>query len=93
MARYLQAHGLRPEIYIPDRIFEGYGPNVAAIEKLIAEGVVTRAEGDFVRMQDETAGLTLRQVSGSFKDAVAAGRVRPQVDLDTRTPSGRKLPY
>jgi single-stranded-DNA-specific exonuclease len=38
MTRYLQAHGLTPQIYIPDRIFEGYGPNVAAIEKLIADG-------------------------------------------------------
>lgn len=38
MARFLRAHGLNPEIYIPDRIFEGYGPNVAAIEKLIADG-------------------------------------------------------
>ena len=38
MARYLRGHGLDPEIYIPDRIFEGYGPNVAAIEKLIAGG-------------------------------------------------------
>lgn len=37
-ARYLRMHGLNPEIYIPDRIFEGYGPNVAAIEKLISNG-------------------------------------------------------
>ncbi len=36
--RYLRAHGLSPAIYIPDRIFEGYGPNEAAIEKLIADG-------------------------------------------------------
>ncbi|MBX2806499.1 MAG: single-stranded-DNA-specific exonuclease RecJ [Hyphomicrobiales bacterium] len=38
MARYLRAHGLDPVIYIPDRIFEGYGPNVSAIEKLINDG-------------------------------------------------------
>lgn len=38
MKRYLHMHGLSPTIYIPDRIFEGYGPNEAAIEKLIADG-------------------------------------------------------
>ena len=35
MARYLRHFGLDPQIYIPDRIFEGYGPNIAAIDKLI----------------------------------------------------------
>ena len=38
MARYLRHFGLDPEIYIPDRIFEGYGPNTAAIDKLIENG-------------------------------------------------------
>lgn len=38
LARYLAAHGLAPRIYIPDRIYEGYGPNTPAIEALIAAG-------------------------------------------------------
>ncbi len=38
MARYLKHFGLSPEVYIPDRIFEGYGPNIAAIDKLIDNG-------------------------------------------------------
>ncbi|HEX4894425.1 MAG TPA: single-stranded-DNA-specific exonuclease RecJ, partial [Hyphomicrobiaceae bacterium] len=38
MARFLAAHGCPARIYIPDRIFEGYGPNPAAIETLIKEG-------------------------------------------------------
>jgi len=38
MSRYLNALGLTPQVYIPDRIFEGYGPNVAAIDKLIDAG-------------------------------------------------------
>jgi single-stranded-DNA-specific exonuclease len=38
LARFLAHHGTRARIYIPDRIFEGYGPNVAAIEALVAEG-------------------------------------------------------
>jgi single-stranded-DNA-specific exonuclease len=38
LARFLRHHGAGARIYIPDRLFEGYGPNVAAIEKLIEEG-------------------------------------------------------
>jgi len=38
MARYLSHHGLAARIYIPDRLFEGYGPNPAAIEGLVKEG-------------------------------------------------------
>ncbi len=36
--RYLTHHGLGCRIYIPDRMFEGYGPNPAAIELLVNEG-------------------------------------------------------
>lgn len=36
--RFLLAHGQDARIYIPDRIFEGYGPNAAAIETLIKDG-------------------------------------------------------
>ena len=38
MARYLRHFGLDPEVYIPDRIFEGYGPNIPAIDKLVEGG-------------------------------------------------------
>ena len=38
MTRYLRHFGLEPEVYIPDRIFEGYGPNIAAIDKLVVGG-------------------------------------------------------
>jgi single-stranded-DNA-specific exonuclease len=38
LARFLAHHGLDCRIYIPDRIFEGYGPNAAAIEGLIKDG-------------------------------------------------------
>lgn len=36
--RFLAAHDVQSRIYIPDRIFEGYGPNPAAIELLAREG-------------------------------------------------------
>ena len=44
------------------------------------EGTVTRAFGDFVRIQDESgsvgaSGLTIRQTSGSFFDAVQSGDI------------------
>ncbi len=38
LARFLSAHDTSSRIYIPDRIFEGYGPNAAAIEQLVKEG-------------------------------------------------------
>ncbi|MGO8955136.1 MAG: single-stranded-DNA-specific exonuclease RecJ [Rhodomicrobium sp.] len=36
--RFLAWHGLKPRIYIPDRVTEGYGPNPAAIDGLIEDG-------------------------------------------------------
>jgi len=38
MVRYLRHYGLEPQVHIPDRIFEGYGPNITAIDKLIDNG-------------------------------------------------------
>ncbi|MCS6762353.1 MAG: single-stranded-DNA-specific exonuclease RecJ [Candidatus Devosia symbiotica] len=35
MARYLRHFGIEPQMHIPDRIFEGYGPNIGAMDKLI----------------------------------------------------------
>jgi single-stranded-DNA-specific exonuclease len=39
LASFLRAAGLEPLIHIPDRIFEGYGPNIEAIASLAARGV------------------------------------------------------
>lgn len=36
--RYLSFFGIESEIYIPDRIFEGYGPNPDAMRLLVAKG-------------------------------------------------------
>lgn len=36
--RYLKSQGLTPAVYIPDRLFEGYGPNRDAIDKLADDG-------------------------------------------------------
>jgi single-stranded-DNA-specific exonuclease len=38
LARYLRHFGLSPFIHIPDRLFEGYGPNVDAVRGLAERG-------------------------------------------------------
>ncbi len=38
LARFFRAVGAAPVIYIPDRLSEGYGPNVAAMTKLARDG-------------------------------------------------------
>ncbi|SMF66805.1 single-stranded-DNA-specific exonuclease [Xaviernesmea oryzae] len=59
LCRFLRHFGVEAEIYIPDRIFEGYGPNPAAIRQLIANG----------------AGLIVTVDCGSTSfDALAAAR-------------------
>jgi single-stranded-DNA-specific exonuclease len=38
LARFLRHCGIEPIIHIPDRLFEGYGPNVEAVRGLAARG-------------------------------------------------------
>src|ERR1700731_253856 len=38
LARLLRHGGIEPLIHIPDRLFEGYGPNVEAVRALAARG-------------------------------------------------------
>src|ERR1700739_3398470 len=38
LARFLRQCGIEPIIYIPDRLFEGYGPNVEAVRALAERG-------------------------------------------------------
>jgi len=38
LARFLREVGAEPRIYIPDRLREGYGPNIAAMTMLAREG-------------------------------------------------------
>jgi single-stranded-DNA-specific exonuclease len=38
LARFLRHGGVEPIIHIPDRLFEGYGPNVEAVRALAARG-------------------------------------------------------
>jgi single-stranded-DNA-specific exonuclease len=38
LARFLRQCGIKPIIHIPDRLFEGYGPNVEAVRTLAERG-------------------------------------------------------
>jgi len=38
LLRFLAAVGVRAEVYVPDRIREGYGPNTPALARLLAQG-------------------------------------------------------
>ncbi len=38
LTRFLRHQGVAPAVYIPDRLFEGYGPNVEAMRSLAAAG-------------------------------------------------------
>jgi single-stranded-DNA-specific exonuclease len=38
LARFLRHGGIEPFIHIPDRLFEGYGPNVEAVRALVERG-------------------------------------------------------
>ena len=39
LARFLRHAGVDPMIHIPDRLFEGYGPNIEAVRALAGRGV------------------------------------------------------
>lgn len=39
MARWLLAFGVAPMVHIPDRVSEGYGPNITAIDGLAEQGI------------------------------------------------------
>src|ERR1700750_1675237 len=46
LARHLRHCGVDPLIHIPDRLFEGYGPNTEAVRGLAAKGATLLITGD-----------------------------------------------
>ncbi len=92
MRRFLHAHGLGAVIYIPDRIFEGYGPNVAAIEGLVKDGARLIVTVDCGSTSHEPLGAARRlgadvividhhQMSEELPPAVAVINPNRQDDL------------
>ena len=51
-------------------------------ETIRVVGTVTRSAGDFTYLQDASGGLTVRQTSGAFADAVASGGIAPGTVID-----------
>ena len=60
----------------------GEGRSAGVGETVTVAGTVTRAAGDFVYIQDETGGLTIRQTSGDFFDQVADGTIEPGTTVE-----------
>jgi single-stranded-DNA-specific exonuclease len=56
LARYLRRCGLDPLVHIPDRIFEGYGPNIDAIRSLAERGAKLLVTVDCGTTSIETLG-------------------------------------
>jgi single-stranded-DNA-specific exonuclease len=82
LSRYLRHCGLDPIVHIPDRIFEGYGPNVDAIRSFAERGVkllvtvdcgVTSLEplAEAKRLGVETVVIDHHQGDEKLPDAVA----------------------
>ena len=82
LGHYLRYCGLDPIIYIPDRIFEGYGPNVEAIRSFAERGVkllipvdcgVTSLEplAEARRLGLDTVVIDHHQADEKLPDAVA----------------------
>src|ERR1700720_2909709 len=46
LARFLRHAGIDPMIHIPDRLFEGYGPNIEAVRALAGRGATLLGAGD-----------------------------------------------
>ncbi len=92
LSRYLGHFGVPNEIYIPDRIFEGYGPNPAAVAELYGKGaglLVTvdcgiashQALAQAERLGFDTIVLDHHQVGETLPPALARVNANRQDDL------------
>ena len=92
LKRYFGHFGMIAEIYIPDRIFEGYGPNPQAMKDLVARGaslIVTVDCGTNSQASIEAASaagaevvvLDHHQVAGELPPAVAVVNPNREDDL------------
>lgn len=81
MKLFLNAHGLvDPQIYIPDRIFEGYGPNPDAINSLVDNGAELIVTVDCGTVSHEAlAEATKRNIDVIVVDHHLAGETLPDV--------------
>ena len=71
LARFLSAFGISHEIYIPDRIFEGYGPNPEAIRQLIDNGANADCKAEYLYQFGVMGSLYVERVLGIKNPRVA----------------------
>lgn len=92
MKRFFAHYGIDAEIYIPDRIFEGYGPNPEAMRELVSRGarlIVTvdcgTNSGPSINAANEAGAdvvvLDHHQVGGALPAAVAIVNPNREDDL------------
>ncbi|WEX11928.1 single-stranded-DNA-specific exonuclease RecJ [Chelativorans sp. AA-79] len=92
LKRFLAHYGVTAEIYIPDRLFEGYGPNPEAMRELVRRGarlIVTvdcgTNSGPSIaaanEMGAEVVVLDHHQVGGALPEAVAVVNPNREDDL------------
>ena len=92
LSKFLSHHGINNEIYIPDRIFEGYGPNPEAINMLIENGadlIITvdcgatsfEALAEASKKKTDVVVLDHHQVSDELPEATALVNPNRQDDL------------
>ena len=92
LKRFLTFYGVEAEIYIPDRIFEGYGPNPDAMRELVGRGaklIVTVDCGTnsapsvdaALQAGAEVVVLDHHQVGGALPMAVAVVNPNREDDL------------
>jgi single-stranded-DNA-specific exonuclease len=77
LGRYLMRCGLRPLIYIPDRLFEGYGPNTEAVAALSRQGATLLVAVDC----GTTSHEALREARGLGLDVVVIDHHQAEEEL------------
>ena len=92
LARFLRYGGIEPIIHIPDRLFEGYGPNVEAVRALAARGATLLVTRRLRHHQHRAAGRgqharrrRRRHRSSSGRRGAAAGRGHRQSEPARRS--------
>jgi single-stranded-DNA-specific exonuclease len=92
MKRFLGHYGVETEIYIPDRVFEGYGPNPEAMRELVGRGASlivtvdcgTNSASSIAAANQAGASVVVidhHQVGGPLPDAVAVVNPNREDDL------------
>nr|WP_274629568.1 single-stranded-DNA-specific exonuclease RecJ [Mesorhizobium shangrilense] len=92
LSRFLVHYGVSSEIYIPDRIFEGYGPNPDAMRELVGRGATlivtvdcgTNSAPSIAAAREAGADVVVldhHQVGGALPEAIPVVNPNREDDL------------